>query len=91
MEAVERACREDFNRLLLNTPAGVAHDILTNIRCNSYSKIVKDMVKRGLSEALEGWPDEMKSVASATAAAAIHAREAYGDQKLSALHAALSF
>ena len=53
--------------------------------------LIKNMVKVGQIQMPDSWPDDMKSVAEATARAAIKAREDYGDRKLAMLHAALSF
>ena len=91
MEALDSSCEHGYKRLLKETPPGVGRDILSGLKLIGYTKIVKDMVKTGQVETPVDWPEEMKTVADATAHAAIHAREAQGDRKLAMLHASLQF
>ena len=66
-EALEASCRKNFTDLLLSTPPGVAHDLLTSLRATGYTKIVKNMVKMGHMDTPKDWPEEWKTVAEATA------------------------
>ena len=90
-EALEAACKANFNHMLLNTPEGVAHDMLTAMRQTGYTKIVKNLIKQGETETPKDWPEEWRTMTEATARAAIKAREDFGEKKLAQLHASLSF
>ena len=91
MKTVEAVCKEKYKTLMRHTEDGVAKDQLRNMGAKNYAKAVKNMVKTGQIQTPDSWPQDARSVAEATARAAINAKEAYGDKKLAELHSALSF
>ena len=90
-EALEASCKANYYRMLLDTPPGVAKEMLRKMQVHGYTKIVKNLVKQGETDTPAEWPEEWRTMTEATARAAIKCREDFGDQKLAQLHASLSF